>query len=182
MLGNIDFPEYKGQTPLCTEWFDVWVLSGLYKYAGTVLVLGINLLVPMTIAWLSKSERLKTHNDETQSTFYKVTLLSYFNVAVVIMLVNFDYDFPLLNHFSILDGKYKDFSERWYANIGANICWTLLLMVGTPQASKLKDPVISAFKTWYDRGFKFRTKRDTTHNVKNDVHTHEEWEDQVNTR
>lgn len=55
-------------------------------------------------------------------------------------------------------------------------------MVGTPQATKLKDPVIKAFLIWYDRGFKFTTIKDITHKVSNKTHSHEEWEDQVNSR
>jgi hypothetical protein len=66
------------------------------------------------------------------STFFKVTFLSYFNVAVVVLLVNFELAVPVLNEGGILKGKYKDFSERWYANVGANICWTLFVMVFTP--------------------------------------------------
>ena len=52
-------------------------------------------------------------------TFLKVTFLSYFNVAIVILLVNFKLPIPLLNEAKILDGEYEDFSEKWYANVGA---------------------------------------------------------------
>jgi hypothetical protein len=89
------------------------------------------------------------------STFFKVTFLSYFNVAVVVMLVNFDLNVPLLNEGGILKGNYKDFSERWYANIGANICYTLFVMIFTPQISKLiVDPLKYSWKRCYDRSFK----------------------------
>jgi hypothetical protein len=43
------------------------------------------------------------------STFFKVTFLSYFNVAVVVLLVNFELAVPVLNEGGILKGKYKDF-------------------------------------------------------------------------
>ena len=131
-MKNIDFDGYTGKTPLCYEWFEIWGLAGTYKYVGSFFVLGINMAVPMTIDALSHFQRLYTYNDQTMSTFFKVTFLSYFNVAVVVMLVNFDLSVPLLNDGGILKGEYTDFSERWYANIGANICYTLLLMVFTP--------------------------------------------------
>jgi len=122
-----------------------------------MFVLAINLAVPMTIDALSQFQRLYTYNDQTMSTFFKVTFLSYFNVAVVVMLVNFDLSVPLLNEGGILVGKYKDFSERWYANVGANICYTLLVMVFTPQISKLiVDPLKYAWYRCYDRGYKFK--------------------------
>jgi len=88
------------------------------------------------------------------STFLKVTFLMYFNVAVVVLLVNFDLSVPILNEGGILKGDYKDFSARWYENIGANICYTLLIMVFTPQISKLfVDPLKFAFKRCYDREY-----------------------------
>ena len=122
-----------------------------------MFVLAINLAVPMTIDALSHFQRLYTYNDQTMSTFFKVTFLSYFNVAVVVMLVNFDLSVPLLNEGGILKGQYKDFSERWYANIGANICYTLCVMIVTPQISKLiVDPLRFAWKRCYDRKFKIK--------------------------
>jgi len=62
-LKNISFDLYKGKTPLCTEWFEIWALSGFCKVAGPMFVLAINLVVPMTIDALSHFQRLYTHND-----------------------------------------------------------------------------------------------------------------------
>ena len=47
-------------------------------------------------------------------TFLKVTFLSFFNVAIVILLVNFRLKIPILNEAEILVGEYTDFSEKWY--------------------------------------------------------------------
>jgi len=116
------------------------------------------------------------------STFLKVTFLMYFNVAVVVMLVNFDLSVPILNDGGILKGDYKDFSARWYENIGANICYTLLIMVFTPQISKLfVDPAKFAFKRFYDREYKISTSKPTVHKHKDKTSHHiAENEDAVN--
>ena len=138
--------------------------------------------VPMTIDALSHFQRLYTYNDQTMSTFFKVTFLSYFNVAVVVMLVNFDLSVPLLNDGGILKGEYTDFSERWYANIGANICYTLLLMVFTPQISKVVvDPAKMFWKRLYDRDFKSKTSKPIDENGNDDlVNTHQLTQDNLN--
>jgi len=53
-LKNIDFEDYKGKTPLCQEWIEIWALAGFCKVAGPMFVLAINLAVPMTIDALSQ--------------------------------------------------------------------------------------------------------------------------------
>ena len=73
----------------CYEWFEIWALSGFCRIAGPLFVLAINIAVPMIIDKLSQFQRLYTFNEQTMSTFFKVTFLSYFNVAVVVMIVNF---------------------------------------------------------------------------------------------
>ena len=92
------------------------------------------------------------------STFFKVTFLSYFNVAVVVLLVNFDLPVPLLNEGGILKGQFKDFSERWYAHVGANVCYTLVMMIFTPQISKFVEPFKHLLLRFQDRGYQLELK------------------------
>jgi len=54
--------------------------------------------------------------------------------------------------FPILNGNYSDFSTAWYRNIGASLCFTLLINTVSPQASKLGLPFIFLFKRCFDRG------------------------------
>ena len=54
--------------------------------------------------------------------------------------------------FPILNGNYSDFSTAWYRNVGASLCFTLLINTVSPQASKLGLPFLSLFKRCFDRG------------------------------
>jgi len=96
------------------------------------------------------------------STFFKVTFLSYFNVAIVVMLVNFDLPSPILNEVGVLKGEFKDFSERWYAHIGANVCYTLIMMIFTPQIGKFWEPIHAILLRFHDRGYQFDLRRKLT--------------------
>ena len=87
------------------------------------------------------------------STFLKVTFLSYFNIAVVVLLANFDLPTPVLNDIGVLKGEYKDFSEKWYAHIGANICYIMLMGIFTPQLSKIFEPIKHIALRFHDRGY-----------------------------
>ena len=42
--------------------------------------------------------------------FVKITILQYFNLAIVLILINFKIGVPFLNKLSIFDGDYDDFS------------------------------------------------------------------------
>jgi hypothetical protein len=81
---------------------------------GPLFITGINLMVPIVIDSLAKWRKFNTYNDQTEATFKKVVLLSFFNIAVIQMLVFFKVNIPFLNHFNILDGKFTDFNSGWY--------------------------------------------------------------------
>ena len=85
-------------------------MQAALKYLGPMVVILINLIVPMTFQALTAWEKHKTRNEETETMFVKITILQYFNLAIVLILINFKIGIPFLNEFSIFDGKYEDFS------------------------------------------------------------------------
>jgi len=56
-------------------------------------------------------------NDETSSTFVKLTILQFINVAVILLAQSLRVDNPL-NAFNLFEGSYGDFNMYWYADIG----------------------------------------------------------------
>ena len=54
-----------------------------------------------------------------------MTLLKFFNMAILPLLVNFKYDNKVLNAFGILNGYYSNFDVEWYRRIGAQYALTL---------------------------------------------------------
>jgi len=90
--------------------------------------------------------------------------LQYFNIAVVGLLLSFNLKSPgsqsvfeTSGLFPILDGEYRDFSTKWYRNIGASLCFTLLVNAFSPQISKLFVTLIPLLKRCLDRGCKLNT-------------------------
>lgn len=57
-------------------------------------------------------------NDETSSTFMKLTVLQFINVAVILLAQSLKFDNAVLNYFYLFDGNYGDFDMYWYADIG----------------------------------------------------------------
>lgn len=101
---------------------------------------------------MSSFEKKFTKNDETISTFIKITILQYFNIAVVILLVCFDLKFAILNVFGIFMGDYTDFSVEWYRKIGATLSMTMLVNTVSPHVAKIAKPVIVGLQRCLDRG------------------------------
>ncbi len=60
-----------------------------------------------------------TKNDQTISIFSKITILQYFNIAIITLFVKFNLKNSIANNIGLLKGLYDDFSVEWYKNIGA---------------------------------------------------------------
>ena len=59
------------------------------------------------------------------STFKKMTVLNFFNIAVIALLINFALEVAFFNKIKVFTGDYEDFNEQWYKQIGATIGMTL---------------------------------------------------------
>ena len=118
-FADISNPYGSDKTKYCYEWFKLYLSDEFLKILGPLLINGINLLVPIVIDALAKWRKFDTYNDQTEATFTKVVILSYFNIAVVTIVVNFKMNIPFLNNLKMFDGKYIDFTSDWYSLVGA---------------------------------------------------------------
>ena len=117
-----------------------------------VIVL-INIIACTIFEKISAFEKRQTINDETIGQFFRITIMQFTNIAVVILLVNLDLlDGDFLGFIPILNGKYPGFTSDWYAVVGKMICMTLLINIFSPHASKLSLPVLKLCKRCCDRG------------------------------
>jgi hypothetical protein len=82
-----------------------------------------------------------------------MTVLQYFNIAMVVLLVNFKVKIDALKDFPILNGKYEEFTVEWYQDVGATLCYTILMSTVTPHASKIALPTVTMIKRMWDRGW-----------------------------
>ena len=71
------------------------------------MVVLINIITCTIFEKIVFVEKRHTVNDETVGQFVKITIMQFINIAIVIMLVNFDFlDGPLLGFIPILNGEY----------------------------------------------------------------------------
>ena len=81
------------------------------------MIVVINVIAAKVFELIASFEKAPTKNEETSSIFMKLTVLQFFNIAIVLLLVNFNLDWGLINvlkQFGILTGAHKEFSAEWY--------------------------------------------------------------------
>lgn len=128
----------------CKDWFTAYSYSTAIKQGAPIIISIINVLASTIFSILGEFEKKYTKNDQTMSTFIKITILQYFNIAVVILLVAFDIKLDILNAFGILVGDYTDFSVDWYRKIGATLSMTILINSVSPHISPIMKPIMKA--------------------------------------
>jgi len=109
--------------------------------------------------------------------------LQYINIAIVILIVNFDFlDGKFLGFLPILDGEFEDFTVQWYSQVGKTLCFTLFINIFSPHASKLTLPFIKVFQRCLDRGcsFKLKKEQDMEDITDTDVNTKKLLQEEVN--
>lgn len=88
------------------------------------------------------------------SAFVKITILQYINIAVIVLLINFNGRI-ISDNFKVeayvFNGQYSDFTSDWYRDIGATLCVTLFLQTFTQHGSKIFWPVVSCLLRCWDR-------------------------------
>jgi hypothetical protein len=88
---------------------------------------------------LHKFEKKDNLNKAALSKFLKVTIIQFNNVALLVLLINFDFfDGPALGVIPLLNGSFTSFDERFYKTIGTTIQSTMVLSIISPQIAKLK--------------------------------------------
>jgi len=166
------------ETLYCQEWAIALASSVALEYGAPAVIIIINQCVPMIFQWLAELESSKiidfNKNNEILGAFRKITILQYFDIAIIILLVNMNFgvkdllmnaglrDFLARNglgallNFPVLAGEYDDFSARWYRNVGAALCFTLCVNVLSPQLASLVEALLELGKRLRDR--RCRTK------------------------
>ncbi len=101
---------------------------------------------------------------ETTSIFFKITLLQYCNIIVVLLFISFKVQ-NSFNSINILSGNYSDFDADWFKNIGGTLCLTVFLNIITPHIAKILIPILHLLIQLYDRGFNNNLRIDETDKV-----------------
>ena len=72
---------------------------------------------------------------------------------MVVLLVNFKLKITALKDLPILNGKYDEFTVEWYQDVGATLCYTIMMSTVTPHISKIAMPTVTMLKRLRDRGW-----------------------------
>jgi hypothetical protein len=137
----------------CGDWTTNYLIQNSLVVGTSMVVVIINIIVCTIFEKIAAFEKSHTSNDETISQFQKITIMQFINIAVVILLVNFDsLDGPFLGFIPILNGEYKDFTAQWYEQVGKTLCLTLFINIFSPHASKIMMPFMKLLFRCLDRG------------------------------
>ena len=125
----------------------------------SVVVVVINIAICTFFDKIVFIEKRHTINEETMGQFKKITIMQFINIAVVILLVNFDsLDAPFLGFIPILQGEYNDFTSYWYGQVGKTLCITLMINIFSPHASKIAFPMLKLLFRCKDRKWSLHVK------------------------
>lgn len=102
----------------CEIWLHTWLLENLVKYGAPAMIAIINVIVSSIFKYTAPFEKQFTLNEETTSTFAKLTILQFINIAVLLLVQSLKVKSSFLNAFYLFDGSYGDFDMYWYADIG----------------------------------------------------------------
>lgn len=139
---------------LCKVWFYNFVLQNGMVLGSSMVAVGINVITCLIFEKTVVIEKKHTKNDETLGQFKKITIMQFINIAVVVLVVNFDFlAGPFLGFIPIFNGDYQDFSIHWYGQVGKTLCLTLMINIFTPHGSKLAKPLLKIGMRFYDRDF-----------------------------
>ena len=104
-----------------------WKQATMYFQSGMTVM--INIIACMIFERLSTFEMNKTVNEDTKSSFNKIVLMQFLNIAIANILVNFKvFESNLLfGYLPFLSGTYNDFDFNWYSQIGTALCLTMFM-------------------------------------------------------
>jgi len=57
----------------------------------SLIVVIINIVICIIFEKISKVEKHHTLNDETQSMFQKITIMQFINIAIILIMINFNF-------------------------------------------------------------------------------------------
>lgn len=112
----------------------------------------INFWLKIIFRRLAKFERYKSLTQETESIFKKLFIAIFINMAILLLLINSNFDdtnIPIISDI-FFSGKYEDLNRRWYPRVGLSFC---ILIISTI-FSNLISFVIWELIRMYNRNIK----------------------------
>jgi hypothetical protein len=123
----------------CTDGDNACYAQSIARGAMTaltiVVVAFLNFILRTVMYLLADFERTHSLTDKVTSEMWKLFFAQFVNTAILVLIVNAKF----VNAAGTTDssiaglgaGLYQDTSREWFVNIGAGLCLTILILVGT---------------------------------------------------
>jgi hypothetical protein len=150
---------------------DKYIIFYSITIAIVIVIPVINAIISIVLRAVTKFERNKTVSEDYMGNVWKIFVLQFLNIGLVLLLVNMQIDgFKTgIPDFPIFSGDYADFTPAWFAKVGAVILSSMVIGVFTPHLSILIFAILKKFKKWSDSGCsngRERTKKVIKKNLK----------------
>lgn len=104
----------------------------------TLIIITLNAILEEVIDYFICRLGYDSHTEEANKVKKYVFANTYFNTAVVILLMGANLDLPIVGH--VFQGLYRDFTDQWFVVIGSQIVLNAL--------GDIVSPIISYFLGW----------------------------------
>jgi hypothetical protein len=117
----------------------------------------VNYFAKVCLRYMGTLEKRHSEEDLVYSVALNLTLISFLNVAVMVLLVNLSIGQKL--PIPILQGEYNEFSVEWYRLVGASLCVQLAFEIVTYNLENLAFALWGCCKRCCDRSCTCNHKR-----------------------
>lgn len=118
-------------TKYCEEWFFNYGFQQAAVVGTSLVVVVINIIASTVLTLTVGLEKSHTVNDETMGQFQKLTILQFINIAVIILIINFNFTEEkimvdgdnleeaeknklFLGFLPFFNGEFDDFTSDWF--------------------------------------------------------------------
>jgi hypothetical protein len=142
-----------GMQPLaCREWASTKIRTAMLTFASVLVVLAVNGLLSVLMAYLAKVERHENVTNQNLSKARKFFVAQLMNTCLVVLVVNCNLRLFTEQPFDLISGSHKDMDSGWYMTVGASILLTMTLNIVTPNLMPLAKVLVHKAKLLLDRG------------------------------
>ena len=146
----------------CLIWGTQYLEMQSLMVASVLVVVIINACLTPFMQMLVLKQKNHTLSENVVAIVTKIFLSQFFNTSVIVVFLNANLDFfkeksngVSIGSFTLLNGKYSDFSVSWYNDVGVSLLLTMLINAVSPHVGIFITYIWLEMKRWADRSFSF---------------------------
>ena len=153
--------------------------SLLQQFAVVIL----NEIISTVFVYMGELQMMHTTIEQTLSSFMYIVFLEYFNMAIIILIKNFDFTgvaMKIMQQTPETADVYAGFSANWYYEQGSGLCLAIFVSALISNFGELKELAKINFKRFMDRDRKFNVKKDIEDDGDDEVNSKQLTQDELN--